>query len=264
MNDRIRILFLAANPKDVQHRLDLEGEAREISDKLRRHRDVLEFASEWSVQLETIQEILLTYEPHVLHFSGHGREGGSLAFVDRAGNTVLLDPSVFARLLKILKDNLRLVILNACYTKDQAQFLKETVDFTIGMNRPIRDDTAKVFAAFFYQALASGRSVQAAFDLGCVQLDMGKIPGVDTPELLVRSGADATQPFLPSVVSQEGGARENKDETPPLTPGYVSTMKFVDTNVGETTITGIAVNNYDAPKKKESRKRRPEDGGSAR
>ncbi len=66
--------------------------------------------------------------------------------------------------------NLRLVVLNACDTRPQAEALTEVVDCVVSMNRTITDWAAIKFAASFYGALAFGRSVQKAFDQGVARL----------------------------------------------------------------------------------------------
>jgi hypothetical protein len=228
MNEKIRILFLAANPQNVKQHLLLDKEIREIVDKINRglHRDSLELVSEWSVQTENLQELLLRYQPHILHFSGHGQSDGSLVLENTSGNAALLNPSVFARLLTSLKDNLRVVLLNACYSKAQAQLLTETVDYTIGMNRPILDTAAKVFASYFYQALAFGRSVKTAFDLASIQLEMSDIAGSDTPELLKRKGVDESKPLLPDNKALEAEKPEDREEKKPQGKTVAGTVNF--------------------------------------
>ena len=86
--------------------------------------------------------------------------------------------------------NLRLVVLNACHTRSQAEALTEVVDCVVSMDRTISDRAAIKFAASFYGALAFGRSVQRAFDQGVARLQAEGIAEDDTPELLVRAGVD--------------------------------------------------------------------------
>src|SRR5262249_40348480 len=74
--------------------------------------------------------------------------------------------------------------------------IAEVVDCTIGMNQPIGDDAAIVFAASFYRALGFGRSVQEAFELGKVALLLEGLPEDKAPELLARSGIDASKVVL--------------------------------------------------------------------
>ena len=95
-------------------------------------------------------------------------------------------------LFRTLKDNIRLVLLNACSTRPQAEAIAETIDCTIGMRKPIGDDAAIVFAASFYRALGFGRSVKEAFEVGKAALLLEGIPEDKTPELLTRAGVDAS------------------------------------------------------------------------
>ncbi len=204
MTDKIKILFLAANPADVQP-LRIDQELRHVVDQIReaKYRDRIEIVSEWSVGLDNLRPILSNHQPHIFHFSGHGQKDGSAVLEDDAGNADPIDPAIFAEMLELLKDNIRLVVLNACYSKEQAKRLRATFDYTIGMNQPILDKAAKVFAATFYQEIANDRSVKKAFDLACKQLKASKISGAETPELLVREGVDSTEPFLSQMVKKE-------------------------------------------------------------
>ena len=79
-------------------------------------------------------------------------------------------------------------MLNACYSRPQAEALAQTIDCTVGMNRPIGDEAAIVFAASFYRAIGFGRSVKEAFELGKAALLLEGIPEDQTPELLTRHG----------------------------------------------------------------------------
>lgn len=67
---------------------------------------------------------------------------------------------------------------------------------SVGMSKAIRDVAGITFAAAFYQALGFGRDVRTAFDLGCVQIDLGNLGEQDTPKLLVAPGKDPRQIVL--------------------------------------------------------------------
>ena len=112
-------------------------------------------------------------------------------------------------LFRILKDNVRVVVLNACHSRPQAEALAETIDCTVGMNRPIGDEAAIVFAASFYRALGFGRSVREAFELGRAALLLEGIPEDQTPELLTRPGVDAAGLVLipPPVAAMPGAEK---------------------------------------------------------
>ena len=99
-------------------------------------------------------------------------------------------------LFTTLKDNIRLVVLNACYSREQAQALVETIDCVIGMRESIHDETATAFASSFYRAIGFGRSIQEAFEQGITSLLLEGIPEEDIPELLVKEGVDAKKVVL--------------------------------------------------------------------
>ncbi len=191
----MKILFLAANPVDVVTRLRIDEEIREIGQKIRMGtlRDQLELVSEWAVRAGDLQAVLLRHQPDIVHFSGHCSPSSGIILEDEAGNRKVVSKKALADLFGILKDNLRVVVLNACYAKDQAQALTSTIDFTIGMNAAIEDRAAIVFAAHFYQSLAFGRSVEEAFKLAVNELSLEGIDLAHVPELLVRDGANAAE-----------------------------------------------------------------------
>jgi hypothetical protein len=194
---KVKILFLAAMPDD-QLRLRLDQEYREIGEKIRasKCRDQLELKSEWAVRVKDLHDLLLREKPHILHFSGHGAVGGGLLFVDDAGNSQPVSEVALSKLFRILKDSLRVVVLNACFSAPQAKAITTAIDCAVGMKGTIGDTAAVEFASAFYQALGYGRSVQVAFDLGCNALELLGIPEEKTPTLLIRRGVDAAQVLL--------------------------------------------------------------------
>lgn len=215
MADKIKILFLAANPVDTKSRLRLDEEFKQIRKKLRGgdQRDCFELVSEWAVTAEDLEEILMHHKPHILHFSGHGSETQGIVLEDQSGKMRLLDKQAFANLIRVLKDNLRMVVLNACYSENQANYLKEIVDFTIGMGKAVGDKAAILFASHFYQGLAFGRSVETAFELGKGQLDLSNIPEADIPKLLVRYGCASTQVIVPQADTEREPNHANESST---------------------------------------------------
>jgi hypothetical protein len=87
-------------------------------------------------------------------------------------------------------------VLNACYSEKQAQAIAQHIDCVIGMSKAIGDAAAISFAAAFYQALGYGRSVKAAFDLGCAQIDLENLDEQDTPKLLAINTDPASITFV--------------------------------------------------------------------
>ena len=191
--DKIKVLFLSANPVATP-KLQLDEEIRQIGIKLRaaEYRDAFDFVPRFAARPDDLLQALLEHKPEIVHFSGHGSAAQQLIFVDNQGNEKPVTKEALVRLFRILKDNIRLVLLNACSTRPQAEAIAETIDCTIGMRKPIGDEAAIVFAASFYRALGFGRSVKEAFELGKAALLLESIPEDKTPELLTRAGVDAS------------------------------------------------------------------------
>lgn len=188
--EKIRVLFLAASPKVSP--LALDQEIREITTKIRaaEHRDSLEVISRWAVRPDDMQQALLEHRPHILHFSGHGTESEELVLLDGKGEPKPVSKEALVHLLGVLKDNLRLIVLNACFSRPQAEAITQVIDCAVGMNRAVGDEAAIGFASAFYRAIGFGRSIQTAFDLGRSALMLDDIPEESTPELVARAGVD--------------------------------------------------------------------------
>ena len=195
--DKVKILFLAANPKNTPT-LQLDEEIRAITQKIRssEYRDSLELISAWAVRADDLLQVFNEHKPHIVHFSGHGSSEGEIILVDNSGFTKSVSQKAIIALFTTLKDNVRVVVFNACYSKSQALAVTEVIDCTIGMNTAIGDPAAITFAASFYRAIGFGRSIQQAFEQGKTALLLEGIQEDKTPELLIKKGIDASQIFL--------------------------------------------------------------------
>jgi len=195
----VKILFLAANPSGTDP-LALDQEAREIEAKIRasKHRDSLELITKWAVRPDDLLQYLNQHRPHVVHFSGHGSPSDEIILNDEHGQPKPVSKAALQKLFRVLKDNIRVVVLNACFSRPQARAIVGEIDCAIGMTKAIGDQAAITFAASFYRAIGFGRSVQEAFDQGVAALLLEGIPEEKTPKLLVRDGVDASQVVLVS------------------------------------------------------------------
>lgn len=192
-----KILFLAANPTGTTQ-LALDEECRQITEKIRAadHRDSLELITRWAVRPEDLLQHLNEHRPHLVHFSGHGTATEEIVLLDKDKNPKTVPEPALKQLFATLKDNIRVVVLNACFSKPQAAAITEVVDCAVGMNKAIGDDAAISFAAAFYQAIGFGRSVKVAFESGKTALMLAGIREEKTPELLCRKGVDTAALFL--------------------------------------------------------------------
>ena len=219
----IKVLFLVANPMGTA-KLALDEEIRAIDAKIRgaQHRDRLNLVSHWAVRLDDLSGLLMRQKPHIVHFSGHGAASGAIVLVGSDGTPKPVPPEALAGLFGVLKDEVRVVVLNACYSEAQAKAIVKEIDCAIGMSAPIGDEHAIAFASEFYQALGYGKSVQDAYDLGAVRL-IGE--GVADAKRLVklhkRKGANPSEIVLvelrcePASNSQSQGTPVNPEEKTP-------------------------------------------------
>lgn len=181
----IKILFLAANPEDTEQ-LRIDKEIRQIKQALLRteFRDKFDLEQEWAVQVSDLQGHLLRHKPDIVHFSGHGSEASEIILEDDAGNSQEVPARALSKLFEIFKEDIRCVVLNACYSEKQAQAIAQHIDCVVGMSQAIGDEAAISFAVAFYQALGYGKDVKTAFDLGNLQMHLENLNEQDTPKLL--------------------------------------------------------------------------------
>src|SRR3972149_435779 len=104
--DKIKVLFLAANPRDTL-RLQLDEEIRAIAQKMRasEYRDLLKLESAWAVRADDLLQSLNEHKPHIVHFSGHGSSGGEIILVDNSGVSKSVSLRAIKALFTALKDN---------------------------------------------------------------------------------------------------------------------------------------------------------------
>ncbi|MGA2665354.1 MAG: CHAT domain-containing protein [Nitrososphaerales archaeon] len=211
----IVILFLSANPAEGAW-LKVDQEAKEIEYKLAqsKFRDGFELVKEPGVSVEDIQYLLLQKSPNIVHFSGHG-EVDAIYLQGADGHAQKLSERALSDLFGIVNRNgtIKVVVLNACYSEDQARAIAQHVGCVIGMTRAISDDGARGFASSFYQGLAFGKSVQDSFLLGTNYLAMLGVPDEDVPKLHHSPSADPAKVFLGS--GEETG-REAEPSKEPL------------------------------------------------
>lgn len=190
----VRLLFVGANPEGTTP-IDWEEEFLRMEEVIR---------GAWpasSVELKILKnptpgdlgKAIRVFRPTILHYSGHA-DLEQLSFVgERDLSTKPRNQKIANRtgmqlgiLLGMISPPPKLVVLNACHSAGMKDPLLAQVSCVIGMNREIADAAAIIFAADFYDALASGNSIQASFEHG--KWAMGEAG--DIPELFVRTSGD--------------------------------------------------------------------------
>ncbi|GAB1540721.1 hypothetical protein NUACC21_33900 [Scytonema sp. NUACC21] len=136
----------------------------------------------------------MEYEPHIIHFSGHGAGEDGLLFESEADQQKLVDAEALAGLFQLFADQVECVVLNACYSKYQATEIAQHINYVVGMSQEIGDKAAIEFAVGFYDALGADKDYEFAYKLGCQLIRMTGIPEHLTPQLLQRKHSTLEEP----------------------------------------------------------------------
>ncbi len=218
------ILFVAANPISSS-RLAFDEECAAIERELRmtEGRDDFDFRSKWAVTVDEMMRHFNDLQPTIIHFSGHGRRGKTrraalsgaschgearaydgLYLQDERGNPQCVTTRALKMMVRAAAASARVVVLNACYSAQQASALRTVVDCVIGMTGAIHDEAARSFAVGFYRALGNGRSIGNAMEQAVAILAAKQLPDECLPCCRTRRGVDATHIFLNEATDSRG------------------------------------------------------------
>lgn len=196
MTEKIRILFLSANPWNTS-RILVDEEAREIFERLQEgpFRYKFELHKHTAIRPVDLQKLLMIHRPHIVHFSGHGHKRQRIILGGSAGRGKTVDPKGLAQMFALYKRYVRLVVLNACFTDAIARSITEAVDYSVGTGKGIGDKAGVAFAGAFYRALGFGTSVREAFASAQAELGLTRMPRSNGIELFVRAGLNESDAF---------------------------------------------------------------------
>ncbi|MGA9768031.1 MAG: hypothetical protein WBV94_03260 [Blastocatellia bacterium] len=177
-------------------------------------RDFFDIIPVPTVKITDLTELLAAYKPVILHLSGHGSRSEGILFRDEDEEESIkaVRAEDLAYIIGRLKDNLRVVFLNVCYTQHHAEAIVELVDYAIAMKGEMKDKPARVFSGFFYKLLGYGRSVKEAFELAKKQIELKGLGGSDLPVLFVRKGVNASRAFIDQRADHLQYSREMKPD----------------------------------------------------
>lgn len=221
-NQQQQILILAAIP----HGLRLDNEIREIEDAIRRanKRDLFNIRTRTSVRPQDIRHAIAEEKPQIVHFCGHGLEDGSLLLEDEGGNNKSVPPSGLASLFQLHANYVNCVVLNACYSAKTAEAISKYINYVIGMNQPVGDKAAIVFARGLYDGL--GYSIPDNQDVFERAFSEGKI----AIQLEISNSDKSAEHLIPVLLKNPKPVSivsdfENKLETLTRPNGAVATEK---------------------------------------
>lgn len=198
-----RVAFFSADPLSIpphggKPRLLLDEELREIRQRVRaaKYRDGLRFDNRGAARSSDLLQTLRETHPQVVHFSGHGTDDGLILLSPDGRRQHCVGPEELAKMLKQFSAEIQLVVLNACYSRKQAEAVAEAVGCAIGTSNQISDKAAISFGAAFYCGIAFGESVLEAYDRARTQMAVDRFDDRQCPELILRKGVNPAKIFL--------------------------------------------------------------------
>ena len=210
MIERCILLLLASNAVDTVDP-GAANEIRGIYDVIQSatYRDCFQRHPHPALRVSDITKRLLSHNPHILHMSGHAKPSEGLVLEDEKGKIAKIKCDQLVKLILSSADAcLKLVFFSFCYSEACATAISEKVTYAIGVSHEISAESLLVFSAGFYEALASDRSVQGAFDNARESLKTLGLEGSEAMVLRVRSGTSAEIPFLSSMGFLKKGVEE--------------------------------------------------------
>lgn len=182
------ILAFEANPDDTS-RLKLDVEIRAIND-VTYPNGLLDYKLVHirASSIFDIQKNLQDHNPEIFHFSGHGSKDGALIFQDFYGGSKPVSTITLAKIIKNCASNLKCIVLNCCYSSEQAKVLSELVPYVIGNKIAVEDELASLFSRSFYQALAYSNTIESSFEVAqAIVSNNYNDEKSNLPELLINS-----------------------------------------------------------------------------
>jgi hypothetical protein len=191
----IRILFLSANPLGTA-RIRVDEELSRIGAELRASagREKLFLSQRVAVTAAALLQAILDERPHVVHFAGHGTEGGIILENGRGGHQPVTEKAL-ENLFALFSNALSCVVLNACYSEGQARAIARWVPYVVGMSSAMPDAGAISFSTGFYKALGAGGDFEFAYRVGLSSVQLEGLAGDEIP-LLLRQELAANGPAV--------------------------------------------------------------------
>ena len=178
------ILFLAANPLDTDQ-LRLGREIEDIKEEIQRSRkrNKYELSQKLAVRPQDLHRAFLDYNPEIVHFAGHGAGKYGIILENEQGEAHVVSNEALSQFFKSFPKT-KCVVLNACFSMEQADSISQSVSYVIGMPNEVSDNAALCFATGFYGALASGKNIEEAYRIGSGCMLVSGVPEDLLPSIL--------------------------------------------------------------------------------
>ena len=193
----LKILYAGSKKSST---LDLENSYQTLSKSLKTFiaKDIVRFSKSLSINTSNIFDILLKQKPHIFHFSGK-QDGGDIRITDENNHVTTISDIELAGFLTSFGDNIKLAIIDTCYSYNCAKSISDVVDFSIGVKDSIYDVDADKYFKVFYNALCSGFSIKDSIGQASASLKFKGTPSKEIPVLFCKKNADPSKSYFISL-----------------------------------------------------------------
>ncbi|MEO1259819.1 MAG: CHAT domain-containing protein [Bacteroidota bacterium] len=184
ISEKNTILFLTASPRDEDRTRSI-AEVNNIETELRKSkfRDKFIIRRKDDASISDLLDGLLEYDPHIVHFAGHGDVDG-IKLMGKHDKSKVAPNEALAALFSQFSDKLACVFLNSCFSEVQGKLICKHIDNVIGMKAKAPVDTAMEFSKNFYKSLGAGKNIDFSFRVAKISTDLSMLSGSDLPVLL--------------------------------------------------------------------------------
>jgi hypothetical protein len=148
----------------------------------------------------------------IVHFSVHGAGADGLILEGPGGGAQPISAEALERLFQDVAGRVECVVLNACWSDEQAEAIGRHIRYVVGMKKQVYDRAAIEFSVGFYDALFKGRSYEEALEEGrngalCVVSGADEMPRLhvlvkDAPPVAALEAIDSAGTNAPHVVGK--------------------------------------------------------------
>jgi NTP pyrophosphatase (non-canonical NTP hydrolase) len=164
-----RVLFVTCSPLDQEPlRVGAEFRAVQQAKQYGPNGGAIAIEHLSAATVEDFRRAIIRKAWDVIHFSGHGN-ADHLAFETNDSGAALVPLSSVADLIS-REGGAKCVILNAC--SSGVKLIKPIGDITVAMADEVDDDATIAFSAGFYDALAAGKGIVDAIEIGINAVSM--------------------------------------------------------------------------------------------
>ena len=166
------VLWFMAQPSNTSE-LQLASEIQRTRNHVRNFEEQndIRFDINPATTTQVLLDSVINSPARIVHFSGHGTEGG-LYVLNDAGRYHALPNDALGRTFDLMQGNVECVVLSSCYSEAQAQIIASRIKYTIGFDREVIDDHTLKFSPVFYENYARGEDIRTCFERAKLYLEM--------------------------------------------------------------------------------------------